>query len=214
MEGSGCDLDPSGISFSADVAIFCEFFLDLNEVLFRKKYELQLRQLKDTEKREKFRVYGELINTYGYGLEPGAKKLEALNYYTNEMVTIPLDDTLTPQENAQKNFEKYNKMKRTFEALSTLTQETKDEIDHLESISTSLDIALSEEDLVEIRRTLPDPGNGVFHGIIIFQHHGDTVEGFCSLVMIERQQNRGKLQRLPAVIDDRRSEISAFYILH
>ena len=108
----------------------------------RKKYELQLRQLKDTEKREKFRVYGELINTYGYNLEPGAKKLEALNYYTNEMVTIPLDDTLTPQENAQKNFEKYNKMKRTFEALSTLTKETKEEIDHLESISTSLDIAL------------------------------------------------------------------------
>ena len=88
----------------------------------RKKYELQLRQLKDTEKREKFRVYGELINTYGYNLEPGAKKLEALNYYINEMVTIPLDDTLTPQENAQKNFEKYNKMKRTFEALSTLTK--------------------------------------------------------------------------------------------
>ena len=124
----------------------------------RKKYELQLRQLKDTEKREKFRVYGELINTYGYGLEPGAKKLEALNYYTNEMVTIPLDDTLTPQENAQKNFEKYNKMKRTFEALSTLTQETKDEIDHLESISTSLDIALSEEDLVEIKEELTEYG--------------------------------------------------------
>ena len=80
----------------------------------RKKYELQLRQLKDTEKREKFRVYGELINTYGYSLEPGAKKLEALNYYSNEMVTIPLDDTLTPQENAQKNFERYNKMKRTY----------------------------------------------------------------------------------------------------
>ena len=40
----------------------------------RKKYELQHRQLKDTEKREKFRVYGELINTYGYNLEPGAKK--------------------------------------------------------------------------------------------------------------------------------------------
>ena len=109
-------------------------------------------------KREKFRVYGELINTYGYGLEPGAKKLEALNYYTNEMVTIPLDDTLTPQENAQKNFEKYNKMKRTFEALSTLTKETKEEIDHLESISTSLDIALSEEDLVEIKEELTEYG--------------------------------------------------------
>jgi len=124
----------------------------------RKKYELQLRQLQDTEKREKFRIYGELINTYGYGLEPGAKKLEALNYYTNEMITIPLDETLTAQENAQKNFEKYNKLKRTYEALSSLTAETKDEIDHLESISTSLDIALSEEDLVEIKEELVEYG--------------------------------------------------------
>lgn len=124
----------------------------------RKKYDLQLRQLKDTDKREKFRVYGELINTYGYGLEPGAKKLTALNYYTNETVTIPLDETLTPKENAQKNFEKYNKLKRTYEALSTLTEETKAEIDHLESISTALDIALSEEDLVEIKEELVEYG--------------------------------------------------------
>lgn len=124
----------------------------------RKKYDLQLRQLKDTEKREKYRIYGELINTYGYGLEPGAKKLEALNYYTNEMVTIPLDSTLTPQENAQKNFDRYNKLKRTYEALSGLTLETKESIEHLESIGTALDIALAEEDLVEIKEELAQYG--------------------------------------------------------
>lgn len=139
---------------SADLRRIVQTALDRN----RKKYDLQLRQLKDTEKREKFRIYGELINTYGYGLEPGAKKLSALNYYTNEMVDIPLDENLTPQENAQKNFEKYNKLKRTYEALSTLSQETKDEIDHLESISTALDIALSEEDLVEIKEELVEYG--------------------------------------------------------
>lgn len=124
----------------------------------RKKYDLQLKQLKDTEKRDKHKVYGELINTYGYNLEPGAKKLEALNYYTNEMITIPLDPTLTPQENAKKNFDKYNKLKRTFEALTDLIEETQDEIKHLESISTSLDIALSEEDLVQVKEELMDYG--------------------------------------------------------
>ena len=61
----------------------------------RKKYELQKKQLKDTEKRDKYKIYGELLHTYGYEAEPGAKKLEALNYYTNEMITIPLDETLT-----------------------------------------------------------------------------------------------------------------------
>lgn len=124
----------------------------------RKKYELQQRQLQDTDKREKYKVYGELINTYGYGLEEGAKKMEALNYYTNEMVTIPLDPTLTPQENAQKNFDRYSKLKRTYEALTELIKETKAEIEHLESIATSLDIALSEDDLVQIKEELTEYG--------------------------------------------------------
>nr|WP_302592111.1 NFACT RNA binding domain-containing protein [uncultured Marvinbryantia sp.] len=124
----------------------------------RKKYDLQRKQLKDTEKRDKYRVYGELINTYGYGLEPGVKKFTALNYYTNEEVTIPLDETLTPQENARKYFDKYSKQKRTYEHLSGLIHETEDEISHLESISTALDIALSEEDLVQIKEELVQYG--------------------------------------------------------
>ena len=70
----------------------------------RKKFDLQTRQMKDTEKMEKYKVYGELINTYGYNLESGCKSFQALNYYTNEEITIPLDPTLTPQENAKKIF--------------------------------------------------------------------------------------------------------------
>ena len=124
----------------------------------RKKYQLQQKQLKDTEKREKYKIYGELIHTYGYGLEEGAKKLEALNYYTNEMVTIPLDETLSAMDNAKKYFEKYNKQKRTFEALTTLIEETKAEIDHLESISASMDIAQTEDDLVQIKEELIEFG--------------------------------------------------------
>ena len=93
-----------------------------------KKYQLQQKQLKDTEKKEKYRVWGELLNTYGYEVEPGAKSMEALNYYTNEMIQIPLDETMTPQENAKKYFDKYSKLKRTKEALDTLLQETGDEI--------------------------------------------------------------------------------------
>ena len=120
----------------------------------RKKYDLQQKQLHDTKKRDKYKVYGELIHTYGYDLEDNAKKLEALNYYTNEMVSIPLDPQLTPQENAQKYFDKYNKLKRTYEALTELTEETKEEILHLESISTSLDIAISEDDLTQIKEEL------------------------------------------------------------
>ncbi len=123
-----------------------------------KKYDLQLRQLKDTEKRDKYKVWGELLNTYGYELTGGEKQLTCTNYYTGQDITIPLDAQLSARENSQKFFEKYNKLKRTFEALTDLTLETKREIDHLESISTSLDIALKEEDLVQIKEELTEYG--------------------------------------------------------
>ncbi|MCH5256075.1 MAG: NFACT family protein [Lachnospiraceae bacterium] len=139
---------------SADLRKIVQTALERNV----KKYDLQLKQIRDTEKRDKYRIYGELLNTYGYNVEPGAKSMEALNYYTNENITIPLDETLTPSENAKKYFDKYGKLKRTFEALSELTIEVKEEIEHLESISTALDIALQEEDLVQIKEELIESG--------------------------------------------------------
>lgn len=124
----------------------------------RRKYDLQKKQLKDTEKRDKFKIYGELINTYGYELSDGAKSLTCLNYYTNEEITIPLDNTLSPSENSKKFFDKYNKLKRTFEAVSRQLTETEEEIRHLESISASLDIARKEEDLVQLKEELVEYG--------------------------------------------------------
>lgn len=124
----------------------------------RKKYDLQLCQLRDTENRDKYKIYGELLHTYGYVLEEGAKSMEALNYYTNEMITIPLDPTKSAQENAKRYFDKYGKQKRTFEALSHLIQETQEEITYLESVRTALDIARSEEDLAEIKEELITAG--------------------------------------------------------
>lgn len=120
----------------------------------RKKYDLQIKQLKDTENRNRYKIYGELLHVYGYNLEEGAKTLGAFNYYTNEMIQIPLDPMLSPQENAKKYFDKYNKQKRTYEALSSLIQETSDDIRYLESVRTALDIARSEEDLAEIKEEL------------------------------------------------------------
>lgn len=124
-----------------------------------KKYDLQLKQLKDTDKRDKYKIYGELITAFGYGLKPGSKELLTLNYYNNdEEITIPLDSTMTPMENANRYFEKYNKLKRTYEALTSLVQETKDEIQHLESIRASLEIATDEYDLSELKNELMEYG--------------------------------------------------------
>lgn len=124
----------------------------------RKKYDLQMKQLKDTEKRDKYKVYGELITAYGYSVEPGSKQMKALNYYTNQEVTINLDPTISPIDNAKKYFDKYSKLKRTYEALTKFTAESKEELEHLESISAALDIALQEEDLVQVKDELMEYG--------------------------------------------------------
>ena len=123
-----------------------------------KKRDLQQKQIKDTEKREKFRIYGELLNTYGYGIQEGEKSFRCLNYYDNTEITIPLDPTLSAQENAVRYFDKYNKKKRTFEATSRQLEQTEAEIEHLESISTFLDIARKEEDLAQIKEELTEYG--------------------------------------------------------
>ncbi len=119
-----------------------------------KKYDLQMKQLADTQDREKYKVYGELINAYGYGVKLGEKSFVALNYYTNENITIPLDATKPVMDNAKKYFEKYNKQKRTYEALSKLTVETKEELEHLLSVQTFLDMAIDENSLSEVKAEL------------------------------------------------------------
>ena len=147
---------------SSDLRRVVQTALERNQ----KKYDIQSKQLKDTEKREKFRIYGELLNVYGYSLEEGARSLTAQNYYDDTEITIPLDPTKTAQENAQHYFEKYNKLKRTYDATIELLEATREEIRHLESISTSLDIALSEADLVQIREELCE------YGYIKSHHNG------------------------------------------
>ncbi len=124
----------------------------------RKKMILQEKQLKDTEKRDKYRLYGELLHTYGYEAVPGARSLDVINYYTNEPVTIPLNDTLSAAENAKKYFDRYSKQKRTYEALTEQLKDTREELAHLESIQTFLDMALTEDELVQVREELTQAG--------------------------------------------------------
>lgn len=119
-----------------------------------RKYELQLNQLKDTEKMDKLRLYGELLTAYAYEIPKEACEYEALNYYDNTIVKISLDKTKTAYENANSYYSRYNKLKRTKEALTVQIKETSEEIEHLESVLTSLELAINEADLNMIRKEL------------------------------------------------------------
>lgn len=123
-----------------------------------KKLDLQTKQLADTQKRDKYKVYGELLHTYGYEAGDGDKAITVVNYYDGSPITIPLDPQLSPMENAAKYFEKYGKLKRTFEALTALTKETEEELHYLESVMIALDMARGEEDLLQVREELVASG--------------------------------------------------------
>ena len=123
-----------------------------------KKLDLQTRQMRDTQKMDKYRLYGEMLHTYGYDARPGDKSLTVTNYYTNEPLTIPLDPTMTAAENAKKYFDRFSKLKRTAAALTEQIAQTRADLDQLLSIRTFLDMAASEADLSQVREELVQAG--------------------------------------------------------
>ena len=123
-----------------------------------KKKDLLVRQLKDTEKRDQYRIYGELLTTYGYTVEEGAKKVTVTNYYDGKELTIPLDPQMSAMQNAKKYFDRYAKLKRTHEASVEQLKECEEELAHLDSVAASLEIALAEEDLVQVKQELTEAG--------------------------------------------------------
>lgn len=123
-----------------------------------KKLSLQEKQLRDSESKDRFRIYGELLNTYGYSLQGGEKELVCENYYDGKEIVIPLRTEYSAQENAKRYFEKYDKLKRTEQNLHVQLAESRQELLHLQSILSSLDLAEGEGVLREIRKEMADFG--------------------------------------------------------
>ena len=124
-----------------------------------KKFDLQEKQLQDADKKDIYRVYGDLLNTYGYSLKGGESSFTTENFYdNNKEITIPLDKNKSAKENAKKYYDKYAKLSRTTKALSEEILNTKNDIEHLLSIQTALDVSSDDESLSQIRQELVDFG--------------------------------------------------------
>ncbi len=123
----------------------------------KKKLVKQEKELAATEKAESFRQKGELLTTY-LNLVPNNKdQVQLDNYYTGEKLTIALDVSLSPSQNAQKYFKKYQKLKEAVKHLKGLIKETKQTISYLESVETALSQA-SLDEIAEIREELVETG--------------------------------------------------------
>ena len=123
----------------------------------RKKLIKQEQELADTETAELVRQKGELLTTYLHQVPNDQPSVRLDNYYTGQELEIELDVTLTPSQNAQRYFKKYQKLKEAVKHLTNLIEETKATIVYLESVDTMLGQA-SLAEIDEIREELIETG--------------------------------------------------------
>ena len=123
----------------------------------RQKLKKQEIELLATENAEEFRQKGELLTTFLHQVPNDQDQVILDNYYTNQPITIALDKALTPNQNAQKYFKRYQKLKEAVKYLTELIEETKATILYLESVETVLNQAGLDE-IAEIREELIQTG--------------------------------------------------------
>ena len=123
----------------------------------RHKLKKQEKELLATDNAEEFRQKGELLTTFLHQVPNDQDQVILDNYYTNQPITIALDKALTPNQNAQRYFKRYQKLKEAVKYLTDLIEETKATILYLESVETVLNQAGLEE-IAEIREELIQTG--------------------------------------------------------
>ena len=123
-----------------------------------KRLAMRLQDLKKCENRENLRIYGELIKANLFSIEKGATVARVPNYYSEnmEIVSIPLDASLSPQNNANKYFKEYKKTYTAEQTLKELTQKDSEEIVYLESVLDSIERSTSLFDIAQIREELTE----------------------------------------------------------
>jgi len=125
----------------------------------KKKIKKLQSTLKDAEKAERYKLYGELVTANIYSISRGDTEAEVLNYYSeeNEIITIPLNPSKTPSENAQGFYQKYQKAKNSVSIVEEQISKTKEEISYFEGLFQQIESA-SPRDVQEIREELMEEG--------------------------------------------------------
>lgn len=125
----------------------------------KRKIKILQKEIDQSSKAETFRLYGELLTTYSHQIKRGNTSITLVNYYDESggEVTIPLDQTLSPNENAQRYFKKYQKLKAGKKYNEAQIQIAQEENLYLESILAQIAIA-SLAEVEQIREELIEEG--------------------------------------------------------
>lgn len=116
-----------------------------------KKLDNINNKLNECNKKEEYKLFGELITSNLYRLKDNTDSATLENYYNNNtVITIPMDKSISPNKNAEKYFKKYNKLKNTLEIVTKQKKETERELNYIESIVYSIENAKTISDLEDI----------------------------------------------------------------
>ncbi|MDX1991607.1 MAG: NFACT RNA binding domain-containing protein [bacterium] len=116
------------------------------------------RSMTDDEEREVLRQSGELILAYQYGLQKDQTELRAQYDLDKPELVIRLDPTLTPLENAQRYFNRYNKAKKALDDVPQLIEETRNRLAYLDQLATDLETASNWPDIDDVMAELSSSG--------------------------------------------------------
>lgn len=124
------------------------------------KLKKQKEELLESENANVYKIYGELITSYIYMIQKGMDKIEVINFYDPEgnSIQIKLDKNLTPSENAQKYFKKYNKLKNAGFEIKEQMKISEEELNYLENIILNINNCENIEELEEIKEELIKEG--------------------------------------------------------
>ncbi|OQR15406.1 hypothetical protein B6U43_04195 [Ligilactobacillus salivarius] len=124
----------------------------------KKKLKKLSNELKATENADEYRIKGEVLTTYLYQIKRGMTKITLPNFYdNNKEITISLSNQLSPSQNAQKYFKKYQKLKNAVTFVNEQIELTKKEVAYLEEIQTQIELA-TPADLNDIKTELQQEG--------------------------------------------------------
>lgn len=125
-----------------------------------KKLEILNNELHDAEKYKEYKLLGDLIIANLYSLEKGMDTALLQNYHSSdlELIEIKMNKNLTPTENSQSYYKKYNKAKKALKLLTNQINLTKEEVIYLESVMESLDKCYDHEEIDEIKEELLQQG--------------------------------------------------------
>ncbi len=134
-----------------------------NESRILKKISIHNDEIQSAKDNLKYKNLGDIITANIYMLKRGDKDIKLWDYSADEPVLrdISLDTKLSPSQNAQRYYKKYNKAKKTIEVLTEQLKNDENELLYIRSVLNSLSRAEGENDLEEIRRELKEAGYGV-----------------------------------------------------